>query len=266
MGNVWNALEKNLAEQEQSRPSGEETPGKPERPPVKPPAGGGQSKYAENLVACHQRGSRVTEQYRSLRTMLLAQNNNSPVCTVITSADKGEGKTVTCLNLAFILAEKKAARVIVIDGDLRRPRIAALLKGKSSPGLADILAGQCTLAEAVQETSVPNLWFVPAGELALDEIGCLYNRESVEELMRELRQQYDHILIDSPPVSTGTDTTVLGQAAGQAIMVVRMHKTPLNLVQRAISNLRGAEVPVAGLILTHQKKRVSKYLNYYSRY
>ena len=96
-------------------------------------------KYGSDIVAFNDPGSIYTEQYRSLRTNILARAKNQQVCMIVTSAEANEGKTVTTLNLAFVMAELPDTRVLVIDGDLRKDRLTAILGLDHTPGLAEVL-------------------------------------------------------------------------------------------------------------------------------
>ncbi len=220
--------------------------------------------YSRLLVAHHDRGGVITEGYRALRTSLLAQCVDKGFCYVITSAQPGEGKTVTCLNLALVLAEGGNRRTIVMDCDLRKSRAAALLNTGPSPGVADLLRETATLARAVHPTAYPNLFFIPAGQAGKDEVGELVARAQLTGIIDEVRRQYDYVLIDTPTVTAVSDAGMVGRSAREALLVVRMYRTPRDSVAKAIRLLKAANVGLAGTVLTHWKQHVPDYLLPYS--
>lgn len=282
MPNVWDAMKKHQAEQaaqaaeaSEAAQVGAPTDGAPAAPaggrppPAGAPATGAQTlsvsnNYAPELMVHHDRGGKITEQYRALRTNLLAQCDNERFCLMVTSAEAGEGKTVTCVNLAMILAERQERGTVIVDGDLRKGAVTSLLRMPRSPGLTELLRGQARLPEVVQPTVYPNLFVIGAGEVAHGEVGEIVGRPEMHEVVADLRQQYDYVLLDTPPVNAFSDSPILGGAAGQAIVVVRMNRTRQESVDRAIRLLRAANVEVAGIVLTHQRYFIPKYLYRYS--
>jgi capsular exopolysaccharide synthesis family protein len=293
VGNVWEAMKKHqveeagppkgeesragvaAGEQPLSRPAEAPSPARPQgtpaagpRPakPVSAPPGPHASSngYADMLVAHHDRGGRITEQYRSLRTHLLAQCGEGRFCTLVTSAEAGEGKTVTCLNLAITLAERRDRTTVIVDGDLRRGRIGQMLNGQASPGLADVLRGQRDIRDVLQPTAYGNLFFVSCGQARRDEAADLVGRPEMGEALALLRRQFDYILLDSPPVNAISDACIMGGAVGEALVVVRMDRTSRDSVDRAIRLLHASNVKVSGVVLTHQKYYIPNYLYRYS--
>jgi len=276
MPNVWDAMKKHQAE-EPTPEAGPPTASAPESapPPAPSTAPGPRARplalasavspngYAPMLIAHHDRGSMVTEEYRQLRTNLLARYPNEQFCLLVTSATEGEGKTVTCLNLAFVLAERLERTTVVVDCDLRKRIIANLMHVPNSPGMAELLRGQVTLEQAVQRTAYPNLFVVPAGQAKQHEVGEILGRPVLEDIVRELRQRYDHVLCDTPPIGIA-DAGIIGRMTREAILVVRMNKTHRESVKRAIGLLHSASVKPVGLVLTHQKLYIPGYLYRYS--
>jgi len=276
VGHVLDALKKHqkekpeAPEQPPAPPSGGKPappqgpkPAKQEEGPPSPEPGSGDN-YASVLVAHHDRGGRLAEQYRALRTNILAQSPNERLCTIITSAEAGEGKTVTCLNLAVVLSERQERRTIVVDCDLRKSKIPALLGIRSDIGMADLLRGTATLKDVIQPTSRRNLSIIGAGRAEQDEIAGLIGQPEVEDLVQEIRKAYDYVLIDTPPINAVSDAGMLGRVVGQAMLIVRMNKTHRDSVDRAIRLLRAANVKPSGIVLTHQKYFIPKYLYRYS--
>jgi len=221
-------------------------------------------KYDSALVAWHRRNGRMSEQYRALRTHLLAHYHDKPFALIVTSAQSGEGKTVTCLNLAFTLAGMQECRTVVVDCDFRKGAVASMLCDPAERGLADVLRGEATPEEVIQPTPFPNLSVILTGKTSADEVGGLVSRQELDDLTRHLRRSYDHVLFDTPPVNTLSDAGVVGRVAGESLLVVRMSKTRRESVRRAIRHLEAVNVKIAGLVLTNQKYYIPNYLYRYS--
>ncbi len=273
MGNVWEAMKKSEAEQE--RRAVEQPPAPPAAPAGQPtvPArtvsasGAASNNYSPALATHHDRGGTIAEEYRSLRTHLMAIYPEERFCLVVTSAVGGEGKTVTTLNLGLTLAERQERRTIVIDADMRKGKVAEYLQADPSPGLADLLRGGNDLPDVIRKTVYPNLFYVPSGMAGKEEVGELVARPELHELIARLRREYDYVLFDSPPVNPVADAAVLSRAVGDALVVVRMNKTDREETDRAIRVLRAANVKVSGLVLTHRRYFMSSYRYYrYYRY
>ncbi len=282
MANVWKAYQKFRAEQAAQEPEVPPAPAASGEPAAKAapsaapaavetaeaPAAArpvvGANGYAPALVALLDRGSAVTEKYRALRTNLLAQRTEGRFCLMVTSANPNEGKTVTCLNLGFVLAEQPEYRVVVVDCDLRRSRVASMLGISKSPGLADVLRRSSALADVIRPTASPNLDVVPAGLTRQDEVGELLGRAELDEVVQQLRDRYEYVLFDTPPINGASDAGALGRVISEAIVVVRMNRTRRESVDQAVRLLHAANVKPVGMVLTHHKFPIPNYLYRYS--
>lgn len=220
--------------------------------------------YSALLVAHHDRGGALAEEYRSLRTNLLAHCPDQRFCHMVTSADVGEGKTVTCANLAVIMAERQDRRTVIVDFDLRRMSLAKLFRMTISPGVVDVLRGSVRLADAVRPTVYPNLFVLPSGEVQGHEVGELVTRPEMDEMVADLRRRYDYVLFDTPPMNIVAETGMIGRAVGEALLVVRMNKTRRESVEKAIRLLHSANVQLAGMVLTHRTYQIPEYLYKYT--
>jgi len=271
VANVWDALKRHKAERAAKTPpvrqgtAAKGSTGTAVSAAARPPQPlGSADGYSPVLVAYHDRGGKLTEAYRALRTNLLAQNPTGRFCYLVTSALPGEGKTVTCLNLGIVMAERVDHRTIIVDGDLRKGRIAKLLSSEPGPGLAELLRGEAELTDVIRPTAVPSLFYIPAGKAERHEAGELMGRPEVEEVVSHLRRQYDFVIIDAPPINVISDAGMLGRATGEALLVVRMHRTHRETVERAVGLLHGADVKPVGIVLTYQKYIIPGYLYRYS--
>lgn len=226
------------------------------------------SGFSGSLVAHHDRGGRVTEQYRVIRTNLMAKFPERRFCTMISSAQPHEGKTATTLNLGIILAETQEGRTVVLDGDLRKKTkesIATFLGVKGGPGVVDILRGQAKVKDVLRTTEYPGLDILTAGQAQASEIGDLLTRPELAELLCELRQRYNYVLIDTPPVNLFADATIIGHHVCGALLVVSMYNTRRESIRQSIRLLHAVNIDVLGMVLTKQRYVGEKYTyKYYS--
>ncbi len=279
MANVWKAMQKSQAEAVVEADTREGADAKrrfDEKPHAHPPAAPVTAEQAvvdgmavtadfgEALVAHHDRGGAITEEYRALRTSLLAQSPDDRFCYVVTSAEAGEGKTVTCLHLALVLAERTDRLTLVADCDLRKGKVGQLLKADPSPGMADLLRGTATLKDVTQQTPYPNLFCITTGQADHRQVGELIARAELEELIVQLRRKYDYVIIDSPPINHVSDAGMFGRAVGEGLLVVRLGKTRRESADKAVRLLHAANVKLAGMVLTRRRYYIPNYLYRYS--
>jgi len=224
--------------------------------------------YALQVVVHHDRGSVVTEQYRAIRTQILARSRTRRLQThVITSSTPEEGKSVTVLNLGVAFSELRNQRTLLIEGDLRRPAFEKLFDRKCDNGLMQLLRGDVDDYEQILHPTVyDNLQFIPSGGRDPNHSTELLSSPRMVQLLDRLKDRYDHIFFDSPPVVTVTDSCILGQMADGVMMVVRLNKTPSDVVDRAKRLLRASSCEISGVILTHMKHQMPRYLYRYDRY
>lgn len=222
--------------------------------------------YSSEVVVHHDRGSAVTEQYRAIRTQLLARaRNRSMQVTVLTSSTPEEGKSVTTANMGIVFSELRNKKTLLIEGDLRRPSFNKLFDRDTTPGMLQLLRGEVDrIDEALHPTIYDNLQFIPAGGRDTIHSTELLSSPRMTQILEQLKDRYDHIFIDSPPVITVTDSCILGAMAEQVLLVVRLNKTPSTAIERAKRLLRANNCEVSGVILTHMKHFVSRYLYKYS--
>ena len=216
------------------------------------------------LVAYHDRGSLITEEYRALRTNLLARFPEKRFCVMITSAEMGEGKTVTCINLGMVLAEFQEGRTVIVDCDLRKGQVARLLNAGKAPGIGDLLHGDAALRDVIRKTLYPNLDVIAAGSVHGENVGEMLGRPELAETLSHLRRDYDHVLIDTAPVNTLADAGLIAQAAQDALLVVRLNRTSRDSVKKAVRLLHAVNARLVGMVLTHQEYYIPRYLYRYS--
>src|SRR5438067_713915 len=193
--------------------------------------------------------SPISEAYRAFRTSLLLASANSPKVIVITSTFAREGKTTTSINLATVLAQM-GKPVLLIDADLRRPRLQKVFKGKMNLGLVNYLAANIPLEDVIQETNVPNLAVVLSGPNPPNPSELLAS-DRMKSLIHEVRSKFAYVIFDSPPVLAVTDAVVLAASADGVVLCVHGGQTPRDLVQRSSERLRQSNIPVLGAILNN---------------
>ena len=180
----------------------------------------------------------------------------------MTSPTPGDGKTVTTLNLAGALAQGHNARVLVVDADLRRPSVASYLglDFQSSPGLSDVLLDPaCSLGQVVRRLEGFNLSVVPSGP-AQDAPYELLNSARLESFLKEARELYDCVLIDTPPLVPLPDCRLIGKWVDGFLLVVGAHKTPRRLVADALNLLDLAKV--IGVVFNGDRRPLSNYYGF----
>jgi succinoglycan biosynthesis transport protein ExoP len=219
---------------------------------------------AEDLVVLHEPRSVVAEAFRSLRTAVLFSAPGAPPRVILlTSAGVGEGKTFTSLNLATTLADS-GSRVLLIDADLRRAGCHRAFGIVNERGLSSFLAGQVTLAEAIRVLDAPKLSFIPAGPTPPNPAE-LVGSSRMRDTLEQLRDEYDFVIIDSPPTLPVTDAVVLAREADGIVLVVKGHDTPRELVRRARDQLVHAGAHILGALVNNVDLGWGD-LYYYNRY
>jgi capsular exopolysaccharide synthesis family protein len=190
-----------------------------------------------HLVAMTDPRSPHAEQYRSLRTRILHAGERRKVqAVVVTSAEPGAGKTVTALNLAWLLAQTDGVRALLIDGDLRQPCCADYLALDAAAGLSEVLAGRATLDETLVRLDPAGLYFLPGGT-PRDNCAELLSGPRFSAVLAELRRTFNFILIDAPPLGIFSDASVLINRADGALVVVRANRTRYGALERVLEPL-----------------------------
>ena len=216
-----------------------------------------------HLVAVTQPRSPYCEQFRSLRTKLLQAGERSNMrAFVVTSAGPGEGKTLTSLNLAWLLAQTEGMRALVIDSDLRQPCATDYLGIDASIGLSDVLGGTAGLQEAIVRLDPAGLYLLPGGQ-ARDDVAELLSGPSYARILTEVRKMFDYIIIDAPPLGIFTDANVLMNRADGALIVVRSGKTRYTLVDKLLEQIPREKL--LGVILNRVEDQIDHSSYYYQR-
>jgi polysaccharide biosynthesis transport protein len=198
--------------------------------------------------------SQISESFRSTLASLLPPNRcaDHPRILIVTSSWPMEGKTTIVSNLAVSLTEI-GRKVLLIDGDMRRPRLHKVFDRANSWGLSDILREHNAIEELpldvlVTKTSIPGLFLLPSGASAANITGLLWSGR-MARLLPRFREVFDHVLVDAPPCLEFADARIMARYADQLVLVVRANYTDRRAVQAAVRRLSLDEIPVRGVIL-----------------
>jgi len=222
-------------------------------------------KFDSRLVTLTNPESFAAEQYQGLRLTVerLGRMHETQVIAV-TSPAAGEGKTVTSINLAGALARGSDARVLLIDADLRRPSIGktlGLLDGHTN-GFADLVSGDSDLTKAARQVEPFNLSVIPAGT-PHPHIHKILRSPRVETLLREARQHYDVIVIDTPPLLPVFDSALLSRLVDGVLLVVAANRTPRKLLGESLNLVDPAKV--MGIVFNRDARPLFGYYDEYYR-
>ena len=221
------------------------------------------SKEAVELVTQARPQSQMAESYRALRTSLLLTSLGAPPKVIlVTSALPQEGKSTTSINCAIVLAQK-GARVLLVDADLRRPSIHKTLGMGPRTGLSNVLTGNANLQQAIVRSPImPTLFILPAGTPPPNPAELLAS-SNMKDVLAELRDQYDHIVVDTPPTLSVTDAVVMSTRADSVVLVIRSGQTTKQALRRARELLVQVNARVSGVLLNAVDLSSPDYYYYY---
>ena len=204
-----------------------------------------------------------SEMLRTIRTnILFSWSEEGPRTLVVTSAGLGEGKTLVASNLAVGFA-LTGQRVLLIDADMRRPRTHEVFECDQEPGLSNILVGNATPSDAVRKTNVAGLWVLPSGRIPPNPAELLHSKR-FKDFLRSVGENFDTIIIDTPPVMVVTDPQIIASLAASVVFVVGAEMTSRYVAQAALQQLRQGHARVIGVVLNRVELEKNGY--YYSRY
>jgi len=204
------------------------------------------------------------EPYRVLHTNLnLAVKGATSSVLVVFSAGPAEGKSTTICRLAHLMGAY-GERVLLVDGDLRRPAQHHLANCPRSPGLSDILTGKCDVDAAIRKSVAPGLDLLTGGGVPGFTLSLLY-AERLRELLVALRGRYDRILLDSPPIIGVSDSSVLAGVSDGAILLIQHRRNPASMVVRAQQTIASLKTPLLGAVLTQVPRGSGEDYGYYTQ-
>ena len=205
--------------------------------------------------------ARGTEEYRTLRSRLYHLREKATLKSVlVTSALPKEGKSFTAANLAQVLVRQHGRRVLLIDADLRRPRLHVMLGTTSAPGLSDYLQGKSDECAVMQSGQFENLFFVPGGT-AIENPAELVGNGRLKAFLDRVESLFDWIVVDSPPAVPVSDASVMAKSCDGVLLVVRSNSTPADVAQRARQEF--PEESLVGVVLNGTSDEAVPYERYY---
>ena len=205
------------------------------------------------------------EAYRILRTNVEFNRKSSDANTVtFVSGGAGEGKSTTLANLAFTFAQG-GYNTLIVDADLRRPSQHRMFGVDNDKGLTDFLTSDLDLEDVVQTTSLPGLFLLPSGRLPSDAVGVL-NSQRMMDLIAQVKNRFDIIFFDSPPILGVSDASVLVRALDLTIVVVQHRRFPRAMLQRVKQAVENVGGHLLGVVLNNVDVRHDQYYEYYTNY
>ena len=216
-----------------------------------------------HLVAVSQPRSAYCEQFRALRTRILQAGERLQMrALVVTSTGIAEGKTLTALNLGWLLAQTEGVRALVIDSDLRRPCATDYFGIDATGGLSEVLGGQIALEDAIVRLDPSGLHLLPGGR-PRDDVAELLSGPTYARVLAQARRMFDYIIIDAPPLGIFTDANVLMNRADGALLVVRAGKTRYAAVDKLLEQI--PKERLLGVVLNRTDEQIDS-TNYYYQY
>lgn len=222
-----------------------------------------EEEYLKNLITANNPKAAASEAFRELRTNLQFKSVDKDMKVImLTSPSLGDGKTVTTVNLAITLAQS-GKRVLVIDADLRKPKVHSYFGVKNNEGLTNILAKDKESKKSViqRKEGIDNLFIISSGPIPPNPSEIL-SSDRMNQFIESLKSDYDIIFIDTPPVGQVTDAAILTGIVDGSIVVVASGQTRIEMAKRAVKALVGINAKIVGIVLTKIDNR-SAYYNYY---
>lgn len=217
------------------------------------------------LITSGHPKSMLSEAYRSIRTSILLSTSGKPPRTIaISSPNPGEGKTTTVINTAIALSQT-GVQVVIIDADMRKPRLHKIFGKENGVGLSNFLSGNAELDSVIKNSEIPNLYYIPSGPIPPNPSELL-GSALFKDMIECLGSRFNHLLIDSPPLLAFSDSVIISTNVDGVIMVVIDGKTPRETLQRSKEVLLQVDARILGVVINRAKIRGGEYGSYYHRY
>lgn len=215
------------------------------------------------LVTISETKSHIIEQFRTLRTNIKFSMPDEPLKTIlVTSSTPGEGKSTNAANLGVVFAQEDK-RVLIIDADMRKPTLHHTFKTFNKVGLSNILARRSALHEAVQETFIVGLDVITSGPIPPNPAELL-SSQGLDALLQHVKNDYDIIIIDSPPLLSVTDAQILANKCDGTILILNTGVVDKRAVKKAKALLAASRTKILGVVLNNYK--TPSHFNYYEEY
>lgn len=208
-------------------------------------------KRADNLLNMEAIAFQIRESYKTARTNIVYSIIKKGCKKIsFTSANKGEGKTVTSVNIAIALAQQVNTRVLIIDCDLRRPQTHNVLSIAFAPGLTNYLNGECSKDEVIRSTKINNLSAITYGAIPPNPSELL-SSESMREFIKELEKDFDYIIFDTPPVGVVIDSLPLVKQSDGVVLVIKHNSTTYPDLKKIIETINRNNGKILGIIVNN---------------
>lgn len=218
-----------------------------------------------DIIAVKSPKSPVAEAYRTLRTNIQFSSFDNKIQTiVVTSSGPGEGKSTTAANLAVVMAES-GSKTILIDCDQRKPRLHKIFLVSNENGISDLLAGKAEFEKAVQETKVPNLSILTSGTKPPNPAELL-GSSKMRDFIDTLKEKYEYIIIDTPPIVAVTDAQLLASHADGSLLVVASSQVEREAAAKSKELLEKVDAKILGVVLNKLEVHHKGYYGYYYHY
>ncbi|RJE83613.1 polysaccharide biosynthesis tyrosine autokinase [Paenibacillus sp. 1011MAR3C5] len=219
-------------------------------------------KNKRQLITLTNPKSPISESYRSLRTNIdFSSIDEKMQVIMVSSAGPGEGKSTTITNLAITFAQSER-KVVLIDADLRKPTAHHTFSISNRFGLSSVLSQQCSLEEAIQHSDVPGMDIITSGAIPPNPAEML-NSKRMTALIDELRQKYDVVLIDTPPLLAVTDAQIVSTKSDGVVLVVDQGRVKREIAKKAVQNLQSVNARILGVVLNNVKRKAKEEAYYY---
>lgn len=221
----------------------------------------------DNLSAKKVLSFQIKESYKIARTNIdysIIKKGCKKIA--FTSAAKGDGKTITAINISLALAQKVGTKVLIIDCDLRRPRVHSALKLAPVPGIANYLNDECSYDDIIKNTNSPNLYAVCYGAIPPNP-SELMSSTAMEDFIKKVEEDFDYIIFDTPPVGVVIDAVPIIKSSDGVVIVVKNNATTYPQLNNTIDALKRADSKILGVIINKVKPEgISKKKYYYKDY
>jgi succinoglycan biosynthesis transport protein ExoP len=221
--------------------------------------------FVSELAVLREPKSKFSESLRTVRTnVVFSLIEPEQKTLMISSPGPMEGKTFIASNLAVMLA-KMGRRVLLVDADMRKPRVHKIFNTSCGPGLSNVVLHKCSVKEAIRGTRLKSLKLLPAGTIPPNPSELLGSRSMVK-VIDELKAYFDYLIFDTPPILAVTDAAVLGGMLDGTILVIKASETTRQCARRTIEQLLGINARVMGVVLNQVNFQKDPYYNYYYKY